>query len=209
MIIHTKNQHLTTDTLYRNGKGNGNHIYNFVDCCPSWLPSTPSYLLAVDQNYLFLRHLGRWILDLLFAVQISLNIICGNFENGRRTILAECPLLYRDTLNSRSLDYFSFRKGMNILIISCVCFLAVYSPKIVISKAYIWTFHGKRVNSFSVNLRFLRFKLLKKKKKNKNICNAFDHNFKNIPLYKMRKVSLKRYYFVLWCPYFKHVRNGA
>ena len=32
------------------------------------------------------------------------------------------------------------------------------------------------------------------------MCNTFDHNFKNIPLYiqKMRKVSLERYYFVLY-----------
>ena len=30
------------------------------------------------------------------------------------------------------------------------------------------------------------------------MCNTFDHNFKNIPLYIMRKVSLERYYFVLY-----------
>ena len=33
---------------------------------------------------------------------------------------------------------------------------------------------------------------------NKKICNTFDHNFKNIPVYIMRKVSLGRYYFVLY-----------
>ena len=36
------------------------------------------------------------------------------------------------------------------------------------------------------------------KKNNKKICNTFDNNFKNIPLYIMRKVSLERYYFVLY-----------
>ena len=39
---------------------------------------------------------------------------------------------------------------------------------------------------------------LKYKENNKKICNTFDHNFKNIPLYIMRKVSLERYYFVLY-----------
>ena len=33
---------------------------------------------------------------------------------------------------------------------------------------------------------------------NKKICNTFDHNFKNIPLYIMSNVSLQRYYFVLY-----------
>ena len=36
------------------------------------------------------------------------------------------------------------------------------------------------------------------KKNNKKICNTFDHNFKNIPLYIMSNVSLERYYFVLY-----------
>ena len=30
------------------------------------------------------------------------------------------------------------------------------------------------------------------------MCNTFDYNFKNIPLYIMRKVSLERCYFVLY-----------
>ena len=60
------------------------------------------------------------------------------------------------------------------------------------------SFIAKWVNSILVNLRYLRFKLLKYKENNKKICNAFDHNFKNIPLYIMRKVSLERYYFVLY-----------
>ena len=59
-------------------------------------------------------------------------------------------------------------------------------------------FIAKRLNSILVNLRYLRFKLLKYKENNKKICNTFDHNFKNIPLYIMRKVSLERYYFVLY-----------
>ena len=36
------------------------------------------------------------------------------------------------------------------------------------------------------------------KENNKKICNTFVHNFKNIPLYIMRKVLLERYYFVLY-----------
>ena len=59
------------------------------------------------------------------------------------------------------------------------------------------SFIAKRLNSILVNLRYLRFKLLKYKE-NKKMCNTFDHNFKNIPLYIMRKVSLERYYFVLY-----------
>ena len=53
------------------------------------------------------------------------------------------------------------------------------------------SFIAKRVNSILVNLRYLRFKLLKYKENNKKICNTFYHNFKNIPLYIMRKVSLE------------------
>ena len=60
------------------------------------------------------------------------------------------------------------------------------------------SFIAKQVNSILVNLRYLRFKLLKYKENNKKICNTFDHNFKNILLYIMRKVSLERYYFVLY-----------
>ena len=53
-------------------------------------------------------------------------------------------------------------------------------------------------SSILVNLRYLRFKLLKYKENNKKICKTFYHNFKNIPLYIMRKVSLEMYYFVLY-----------
>ena len=60
------------------------------------------------------------------------------------------------------------------------------------------SFIAKRVNSILVNLSYLRFKLLNYKENNKTICNTFDHNFKNIPLYIMKKVSLERYYFVLY-----------
>ena len=60
------------------------------------------------------------------------------------------------------------------------------------------SFIAKRVNSIFVNLRYLRFKLLRYKVINKKICITFDHNFKNIPLYIMRKVSLEIYYFVLY-----------
>ena len=60
------------------------------------------------------------------------------------------------------------------------------------------SFIAKRVISILVNLRYLRFKLLKYKENNKKICNTFDHNFKYIPLYIMSNVSLERYYFVLY-----------
>ena len=63
---------------------------------------------------------------------------------------------------------------------------------------YSMSFIAKRVISFLVNMRYLRFKLLKYKENNKTICNTFDHNFKNIPVYIMRNVSLERYYFVLY-----------
>ena len=65
-------------------------------------------------------------------------------------------------------------------------------------RQHMKSFIAKRLNSILVNLRYLRFKLLKYKENNKKICNTFDHNFKNIPLYIMRKVSLERYYFVLY-----------
>ena len=60
------------------------------------------------------------------------------------------------------------------------------------------SFIAKCVISILVNLRYLRFKLLKYKENNKKICNTFDHNFKNISLYIMSNVSLERYYFVLY-----------
>ena len=60
------------------------------------------------------------------------------------------------------------------------------------------SFIAQRVIPILVNLRYLRFKLLKYKENYKKICNTFDHNFKNIPLYIMRKVSLGRYCFVLY-----------
>ena len=60
------------------------------------------------------------------------------------------------------------------------------------------SFIAQRVISILVNLRYLRFKLLKYKENNKKICNTFYHNFKNIPLYIMSNVSLERYYFVLY-----------
>ena len=64
---------------------------------------------------------------------------------------------------------------------------------------YMKSFIAKRLNSILVNLRYLRFKLLKYKENNKKICNTFDHNFKNIPIYIMRKVSLERYFVLYDC----------
>ena len=63
---------------------------------------------------------------------------------------------------------------------------------------YMKSFISKRVISILVNLRYLRFKLLKYTENNKKICNTFDHNFKNMPIYIMSNVSLERYYFVLY-----------
>ena len=45
------------------------------------------------------------------------------------------------------------------------------------------SFIAKRVNSILVNSRYLRFNLLKYKENYKNVCNTFNHNFKNIPFY--------------------------
>ena len=75
----------------------------------------------------------------------------------------------------------------------------VYLHNITIRLITIWRVSSqKRVNSILVNLRYFRFKLLKYKENNKTICNTFDHNFKNIPLYITRKVSIERYYVVLY-----------
>ena len=52
--------------------------------------------------------------------------------------------------------------------------------------------------SISINLRYLRLKLLKNKENNKKICHIFNHNFKNIPCYVMNYVSLKGFYFALF-----------
>ena len=69
---------------------------------------------------------------------------------------------------------------------------------VICYQEYMKSFIAKRVISILVNLRYLRFKLLKYKENNKKICYTFDHNFKNIPLYIMSNVSLERYYFVLY-----------
>ena len=49
----------------------------------------------------------------------------------------------------------------------------------------VQSFIAKRVISSLVNLVNLRFKLLKYKENNKKMCDTFDRNFKNIPLYLM------------------------
>ena len=76
---------------------------------------------------------------------------------------------------------------------------------------YLKSFIAKRVNSISVNLRYLRFKLLKYKENNKKIFNTFDHNFKNIPfIYNEKGIIRKVLFFIIrWCPYLKNVKNGA
>ena len=47
-------------------------------------------------------------------------------------------------------------------------------------------------------MRYLRFKLLKYKENNKNICDTFDHNRSYIHLCLMNWVSLERHCFVLY-----------
>ena len=76
---------------------------------------------------------------------------------------------------------------------------------------YMKSFIAKRVISILVNLRYLRFKLLKYKENNKKICNTFDLNFKNIPLYYNEQCIIRKELFCIigWCPYFKNFKNGA
>ena len=57
--------------------------------------------------------------------------------------------------------------------------------------------YAKTNISIFINLRYLRFELLKNKENNKKVCDIF-HNFKNIPCYVTRDVSLKRFYFALF-----------
>ena len=68
------------------------------------------------------------------------------------------------------------------------------------------SFIAKRINSILVSLRYLTCK-----ENNKKMCNTFDHNFKNIPIYKMRKVLLERYYCVSYdgALTLKMSKNGA
>ena len=75
------------------------------------------------------------------------------------------------TLHVRAIDLHNLRHVQNLrhmLIAHC---------------HHMKSFIAKRLNSILINLRYLRFKLLKYKENNKNICNTFDHNFKNIPFY--------------------------
>ena len=58
---------------------------------------------------------------------------------------------------------------------------------------------AERVKSILVNLRYLKFKLLKYKENNQKNWKTFDHNFKNISLYIMKKV----FCFIQWCPSFE------
>ena len=70
------------------------------------------------------------------------------------------------------------------------------------------SFIAKRVKSIFLNLRYLRFKLLKYKENNKNFCNTFDQNFKNTPLYIMSSIiRMVLFCIIRWCPYFKNVNN--
>ena len=113
------------------------------------------------------------------------------FDNlPRRTIFdMTAPLFSEELIHITTLKITSYLYSSFVLYLGWMC---VYVCK------YMKSFIAKRLNSILVNLRYLRFKLLKYKENNKKMCNTFDHNFKNIPLYIMRKVSLERYYFVLY-----------
>ena len=66
------------------------------------------------------------------------------------------------------------------------------------------SFIAKQVISILVNLRYLRFKLLKYKENNKKICNTFDHN------YNEKGINRKVLFCIIrWCHYFKNVKNSA
>ena len=51
--------------------------------------------------------------------------------------------------------------------------------------------------------------MLKYKENNKNICNTFDHNFKNIPYNEKGIITKVLFCIIRWCAYFKNVKNGA
>ena len=75
---------------------------------------------------------------------------------------------------------------------------------------YIWRVSSQNgLYPFLVNLRYLRFKLLKYKGNNKKICNTFDHNFKNIPYICNEKGIIRKLSFCIirYCPYFKNCQK--
>ena len=59
-------------------------------------------------------------------------------------------------------------------------------------------FIAKRIVTITQFEIYSRLKLPKNKEYNKNICDAFDHNFKNIHLYITIEVSFERHYFLLY-----------
>ena len=109
-----------------------------------------------------------------------------------------------DLLQYTSQKYVSYKIAQNsikfvfILVIDVlyIIFISGVMQIRCTSQKYVQSFIAKRVISILVNLRYLRFKLLKYKEYSKKICNTFDHNFKNIHLYNKKNISLERYYFV-------------
>ena len=73
------------------------------------------------------------------------------------------------------------------------------------------SFIAKRLNSILVNLRYLRFKLLKYKENNKKICNTFDHKLQEYSFIYNEKGIIRNIFFCIirLCPYFKKFKNGA
>ena len=67
------------------------------------------------------------------------------------------------------------------------------------------SFIAKRVISILVNLRYLRFKLLKYKEYNKKICNTFDHNCQKYSFIYNEQCIIRKVLFCIirWCPYLR------
>ena len=80
-----------------------------------------------------------------------------------------------------------------------------------ITKQHMKSFIAKRVNSILVNLRYLRFKLLKYKENNKKICNTFDHNFKKYSFIYNEKSIIRKVLFsiIRWWLCVTNFKNGA
>ena len=112
------------------------------------------------------------------------------------------------TCNSQNKDYFDHSESPYIYLdwmgvatcattlLASTDLLAIFSP---IFKSANWRVEVcvicKKLHLGCTGLNNVWYIVNEKQNK---ICNTFDHNFKNIPLYIMKKVSLERYYFVLY-----------
>ena len=64
---------------------------------------------------------------------------------------------------------------------------------------HLKSFIAGRLSSILVNLRYLILGLLKCRENSEEVCDAFGRDFKNVPLYIMRKVSLERCFVLCDC----------